>query len=159
MKEKELDVAMALENLILLERGGSLDTIVARAPFAPAAHIITPDQEVPLSIPKARSVQDADIPSHVKDFHEDLTVHAKQIENWLWDGSKEQVFSNRVEKRGDNLVKGGNVLQLSTHQVVDHVWMVCAAVGAVMKGVIYKSYVKITIGSNLFDCACECMAG
>ena len=159
MKEKELDVAMALENLILLERGGSLDTIVERAPFAPGAHIITSDQDVPLSIPKARTVQDVDLPSHVKEFHENLTVHAKQIESWLWDGSKEQVFTDRVEKRGDNLVKGGNVLQLSTHRVIDRVWMVRAFVGAAMKGVIYKSFVKITIGSNLFDCTCECMAG
>jgi hypothetical protein len=87
LKEKELDVALALENLIPLERGGSMGAIKARAPFSPGAHIITPDQDVPLALPKEQSLQDANIPSHVKEFYEDLTSHAKQIENWLWDAS------------------------------------------------------------------------
>ena len=159
LKEKELDVALALENLILLERGGSLGTIKAKAPFSPGAHIITPDQDVPLALPREQSLQDADIPSHVKEFYEDLTSHAKQIEKWLWDASWEQSFTNRVEKRGDNLVKGGNVLQLSVHNIMDRVWIVRGNVGAAMKGVSYKSYVKITIGSRLFQCMCECTAG
>lgn len=159
LKEKELDVAMSLENLILLDREGLMDTIRAKAPFAPGAHIITSDQDVPFSLPKERSLRDADTPSHVKEFYEDLTSHAKQIENWLWDASWEQSFSNRVEKRGDNLVKGGNMLQLSVHKVMDRVWIVRGNVGAAMKGVSYKSYVKITIGSRLFECMCECTAG
>ena len=78
----------------------------------------------------------------MKEFYEDLTSHAKQIENWLWDASWEQSFSNRVEKRGDNLVKGGNMLQLSVHKVMDRVWIVRGNVGAAMKGVSYKSYVS-----------------
>lgn len=64
-----------------------------------------------------------------------------------------------MEKRGDNLVKGGNMLQVSVHKIMDRVWIVRGNVGAAMKGVSYKSYLKITIGSRLFQSLCECTAG
>ena len=38
-----------------------------------------------------------------------------------------------VEKRGDNLVKGGNVLQLSVHNIMDRVWIVA------LKGKAFKA--------------------
>ena len=55
-KEKELDCAMALQNLIERFRMNLQAGIPARAPFSADAHIITPDLEPSMKIPKTVAV-------------------------------------------------------------------------------------------------------
>ena len=158
-KEKELDAALSLHNLIRMYRDGRFETIPEHAPCLPGAHIITPSEPKLPSIPKEVSVADQDFPPHLATFHQDLTKHAKQMRQWLYDASRDQIFSNRVAQRGVNLVNGGNVLQIAVHQRGDSVWIVRAEVGASMKGVSYILYLELTIGSNVFKATCECLAG
>jgi hypothetical protein len=158
-REKELNCAMALHNLIILDRADRLGSIPRGAPCAPDAHIITPAESPIPSIPTQKDINSADFPSHLNDFRNGLSVHTNQIKLWLNDASQEQIFSNRVVQRAKNLVNGANVLQIAVHKRMDDVWIVCGNVGASMKGVCYVSYMEIVIHSNIFKSTCECTAG
>lgn len=104
-------------------------------------------------------MDDADFPLNLKDFHCDLTSHARELKLALADDSKDQMFSSRIEKRGDNLLKGGNVLQVGAHHLGLQQWIVQFKVGAQMKGVDYNCYLRLQVGTKNFDTACECTGG
>lgn len=158
-KEKELDAAMALVNLILRARLGMLKDIPSRSPFAFHSHIITRDLDPPIKIPRQVDVSDAGFPRHLMEFHDALRLHHGELAKALHDISRGQIFSSRVKARGENLLQGANVLQVRVYKQMDGVWMVRFDVGASMKGVNYVSMLKLVVGSNIFDLACECTAG
>jgi hypothetical protein len=158
-REKELNCAMALHNLIILDRADRLGSIPRVAPCPPNAHIITPSELPMQSIPTKKDINGADFPRHLIKFRDGLSVHARQMKLWLNDSSSDQIFSNRVVQRAKNLVNGANILQIAAHERQEGVWIVCGHVGASMKGVCYVSYMEIIIHSNIFKSACECTAG
>jgi len=158
-KEMELDVAMALQNLLTRERFDIMDGIPARAPFAPHAHIITRTEENVVKLPTKKDLADKGIPLHLKEFRRDITSHAGEILKALSSGGADQMFSTRNEKRGDNLFNGGNVLQVGAHCVGEREWVVRFNVGAHMKAFSYNCYLKMTVGSNIFASTCECVGG
>jgi len=158
-REKELDACMALENLMQMLRDDKLDTIPARAPHLADAHIITPE-EIPFpKIPTKMEMTDADFPPHLKRLHAFLTSHATILRNWLFDASRDQIFSNRQEKRAENLVKGANVLQVRAHERMDGVWIIRGEVGASMRGGSYVVCLELIQGTNEFWSRCECKSG
>jgi hypothetical protein len=67
--EMELDCAMALQNLLEMERLDLLNLIPARPPIAPGSHIITPDLAPSMKWPKPLDWNHANMPLHLKEFY------------------------------------------------------------------------------------------
>jgi hypothetical protein len=141
---------LALQNLIEMHRAGNMQSIPQKAPHLPDAHIITPTEIKFPKIPTPTKMTDQDFPVHLKRFHVFLTSHAAIIRKWLFDASWEQIFSNRQEQRGENLVKGANVLQIRVHERRDGVWIVQGDVGASMRGGSYVLYMELTVATQEF---------
>ena len=157
--KKELDVAMALQNLITRSCLGLMGGIPKRALFAPNSHIITKNNDNIFNPPKQRSIDDDDIPVHLKAFHEDLKSHGGELFNALEILGEDQLFTTRHEKRGQNLKDGGNVLQVGVYSNGLREWTVRFHVGAYMRSGGYNCYLKFQIGTNKFDSMCECTGG
>lgn len=159
LREKELDVCMALQNLIQMHREGTMDRIPVKAPCLPDAHIITPSEIKIPKFPAETKMTDQDFPVHLRRFRKFLTFHAGTIREWLFDASRNQIFSNRQEMRGRNLVQGANILQIRVHERREGVWLVRGTVGASMRGCSYVSCAELTHGTNDFWVRCECKSG
>lgn len=159
LKEKELDVCMALQILMQMHREDTMDRIPAKPPHLPHAHIITPTEHKIPKFPTVVKRTDQDFPRHLERFHEFLTSHVPTIRKWLFDASRDQIFSGRQEKRGRNLVEGANILQLRVHERRDGIWLVRATVGASMRGCSYDLCMELTQGTDDFWGRCECKSG
>jgi len=159
IKEKELDVAMALCNLNERVRQGLMKDIPARAPFAPQSHIITPHLEPPSLFPRSIGMDDANFPPHLMLFHSALTSTVSQLEGQLGDDAGAVSFSTRVRARGKNLLDGGNVLQVAAQHVGGAEWWVLGIVAASMKVHRYNCYVKIISGVGVDAMVCACKGG
>jgi hypothetical protein len=151
-KEKELDCAMALQNLIELDRMELLDMIPARPLFAPGCHIITPDLEPSMKFPAGVKLASDKVPPHLRAFHTAMSSIALRI-------GSENVFSERVVKRGDAKFLGGNVLQFQVQQQLLDQWWVRASVGASMKAPVYKCYFVLDRNKGVTASCCECKNG
>ncbi len=81
--ERLLDNVCAQHNLKELARQKLLHKIPAVAPCAPGSHIITPDLEPSIKIPRAVTLQSPQMPPHVKAFHEGLKLIAPDLKNIL----------------------------------------------------------------------------
>jgi len=148
LREKELDVCMALQILMQMHREGTMHRIPDKAPCLPNAHIITPAEIKIPKFPTGAKMTDQDFPPHLKRLREFLTYHVGTIRKWLNDASRDQIFSSRQEKRGRNLVQGANVLQLRVHERQEGVWLIRGTVGASMRGCSYVLYMETTRGTN-----------
>lgn len=159
MLERELDNAMALHNLNERHRQKLMDGIPDVAPHPPGAHIITKDLDVKQMYPKPISMEDAKFPAHAKQFREELKSIAPSLDKVLRVGSREQLFSSRTKKRGENLFLGGIVLQVALQQEPNDQWIARFNVGASMKNPVYKCWVKLQKGRGFVQSACECKNG
>ena len=158
-KEMELDCAMALQNLIERFRMKLQDGIPARAPFSANAHIITPDLEPSMKIPKTVAMDSPKMPAHVVKFHTALSSIAPKLNLVLLNVRGQGIFTPRVEDRGQNLFSGGNVLQFMVAEEEFETWRVRVNVGASMKAPIYKCYVRLNANEGVIEQACECKNG
>ena len=157
--ELELDAAMALQNLNDMDRLGLLDSIPARPPFAPSSHIITRDLEPNLKIPKGVNVGDRGFPQHLVQFNEALRAITPNLLKIVNCDGQFNIFSPRVLKRGENLLLGGNVLQVRAELEGLAVWRVCFRVGASMKLPIYCCYARLRADEGVLASCCECKNG
>ena len=158
-KEKELDCAMALQNLIERYRMKLQDGIPARAPYSANAHIITPDLEPSMKIPKTVAMDSRKMPAHVRRFHNALSTIAPKLNRILLDVQGEGIFTPRVVNRGRNLFSGGNVLQFMVAEEQFATWRVRVSVGASMKAPTYMCYVRLNANVGVIAQACECKNG
>lgn len=159
IKEMELDAAMALQNLNDLDRLGLMHLIPARPQFAPSSHIITPDLEPSLKIPKSVSVGDAKFPAHLVRFHGALSAIVPQLAKMVIGVPGHIIFTSRVSKRGENLFVGGNVLQIQAEQEGLDVWRVRFSVGASMKAWRYQCWARLRSVEGVLASCCECKNG
>ena len=158
-KEIELDCAMALQNLIERFRLDIVAGIPARAPFAPDSHIITPDLEPSMKIPRGYPLNSEKVPIHVRKFHGALSTIVPKLEQILSAAGNERIFTPRLAKRGNNLFLGGNVLQYMVEEEDLGVWRVRISVGASMKTPIYKCYARLDANVGVLRQICECKNG
>lgn len=158
-KEKELDCAMALQNLIELDRMDLLGMIPARPSFAPGCHIITPDLEPSMKFPAAVSLTSDKVPQHVRAFDTAMSSIAPLLKNLVQRIGSGSIFSERVVKRGDAKFLGGNVLQFQLQQRPLDQWWVRASVGASMKTPVYKCYFILDANKGVAGACCECKNG
>ncbi len=158
-KEKELDCAMALQNLIERHRLNIVDDIPARAPYAPNAHIITPDLEPSMKIPKSVPLNSKKMPKHVLKFNGALTRIVPKLEQVLVKKGDDSLFQPRLLKRTENLFLGGNVLQFMVQEEALGIWRVRISVGASMKTPVYKCYARLDANEGVVDQICECKNG
>ena len=158
-KEKELDCAMALQNLIERFRMNLQAGIPARAPFSADAHIITPDLEPSMKIPKTVAMDSVNMPAHVVRFHTALSSIVPKLSMVLLNVKGEGIFTARVEHRGMNLFSGGNVLQFMVAEEEFETWRVRVSVGASMKAPIYLCYVRLNANVGELEQICECKNG
>ena len=157
--EMELDCAMALCNLLLRGRLNLLASIPVRPRHAPRSHIITPNLEPSMKIPKAVKLSDVRFPAHIKDFCAALTSIAPTLRKITACVGRFTIFTDRVLKRGDNLFLAGNVLQITAEHVNLDVWRVLFLVGASMKRVLYRCYAELNQNEGVVASACECKNG
>lgn len=158
-KEKELDCAMALQNLIELDRMELLNMIPGRPPFAPGSHIITPDLQPSMKFPAAVSLASDKVPQHVRAFHAAMSSIAPMLKAQVLRIGSGNIFSERVVKRGDAKFLGGNVLQFQLQQQPLDQWWVRASVGASMKTPVYKCYFVLDANKGVTESCCECKNG
>lgn len=158
VREKELDVALALTNLNTRARLGLLGAIATRVRFASNPHSITSEIEQEISIPKPMKPTDAKFPAHLKQFMEALpslapTLHKLAIADRGFD-----VFTTRTLQRGRNLFSGGSVLQFGVQPLPLDVWRLRWIVGASMKVHKYVGYADFS-KNGVVQSVCECQAG
>lgn len=160
--EKELDVALALHNINLLDKAERMELIPGRAKYAPDAHIITRDLEPSLKIPKPMTLDNAKFPAHWKTFKSAMTSILPELGRILkreGEGAKENPFSKRKSKRGHNLFSGGYVSSLQCEALPNDVWRLKASVHASMKQATYECYFEMQKGDVLIRQACMCKSG
>ena len=160
--EKELDVALALHNINLLDKAGRMASIHVRAKYAPDAHIITRDLEPSLKIPKPMTLSNAKFPPHWKAFKSTMTSVVPALGSLLkqeGEGAQNNPFSKRKSKRGHNLFSGGYVSRLQCQALQNDVWRVKASVHASMKQATYECYFELQKGEVLIRQACMCKSG
>lgn len=157
--EKELDCAMALHNLIILQREDMMHMIPARAKFSKNAHIITPSLEPSMKFPPKLALESPKVPVHVKEFHVALAQLSPMIVKLLEATGRDQIFTGRVAKRGLNLWEAGNVLQIMVERHELDNWWIRFSVGASIKFPTYKCYCVLNHISGLVKFICECKGG
>lgn len=157
--EKELDTAMALHNLTILEREDRLGDIPAQARGARDAHIFSHKDLPQLHIPAEIRLEDNRFPSHLQRFHRALTSLAPLIRRAMDNNDRDCIFSNRVYKRATNLVAGGNVLQIAVQEAGGGDWYVRVHTGASMKNVVYKCFIFLREHVGIEAQAGECLSG
>ncbi len=157
--EMELDSAMALDNLNLRHRLELTAGIPKRAPFAPNSHIITPDRDVDLHIPKSIALESPKFPAHLKHFHTALTSLVPHMSRAIQNDGKDALFSNRIVKRADNLLKGGNVLHIGVQDAGAGHWWVRVSAGASMKSTVYNCWVDLLENVGVVGQAGQCKNG
>jgi len=157
--EMEVDCAMALQNLLEMERLHLLDMILDEPEYAPGCHIITPNLAPSMKWPDPIDWNHAIMPAHLKKFHSEMSTIAplllkivQQEPNWVR-------FSSTVAKRGESKFLGGNVLQVQVQKTPTHQWWVRFSVGASMKAPTYKCYCILDSNNGLCDQICECKNG
>lgn len=157
--EMEVDCAMALQNLLEMERLNILDMIPARPQFAPGSHIITPDLAPSMKWPKPVAWNNANMPSHLKDFHREMSTMAPLLRKIVLQTPDWVKFSPTVVKRGEAKFLGRNVLQVQVKKTPVGQWWVRFSVGASMKAPTYKCYCVLDSNTGLVDQICECKNG
>lgn len=157
--EMEVDCAMALQNLLEMERLNILDMIPARPQFAPGSHIITPDLAPSMKWPKPVAWNNANMPSHLKDFHREMSTMAPLLRKIVLQTPDWVKFSPTVVKRGEAKFLGRNVLQVQVKKTPVGQWWVRLSVGASMKAPTYKCYCILDSNKGLVDQICECKNG
>lgn len=157
--EMELDCAMALQNLLEMERLNLLDMIPARPHFAPGSHIITPNLAPSMKWPKPLSWNHVKMPVHLKDFYRDMSTIAPKLRTIVLQLPGGVKFSPSVMKRGEAKFLGGNVLQVQVQKTPADQWWVRFSVGASMKAPTYKCYCILDANTGLIDQICECKNG
>ena len=158
-KEMEVDCAAALQNLIELVRLEQIDTIPDKAPFSANAHIITRDLEPKLSIPKELRLDSPKMPQHVVGFHQAMTTMYPMIRKKALALPGNVIFPPRILKRGENLFKGGNVLQLMVQDLGHGEWCIRFCVAASMKFPMYKCFAVLSADHGINKQICECKNG
>jgi len=159
LKEIELDIAMALQNLLERERLGLMQSIPPKPKLAPGSHIITRDLEPQLKIPKAVNIADKSFPSHLHRFHGALTSIAPSLNRNIQPNNVDNSFGPRLVKRGENLFNGGNVLQIRVPPEDNDVWRVKFKVAASMKATVYETWIELQKGVGVVQQICMCKAG
>ena len=159
MKETELDVAMALDQLNQLDRLGMLQTIVVRPKFAPGSHILQHDLDPNMKIPKPMKVSDRKFPVHLRDFHHALTEIVPTIRKHVVGVGQWDIFTTRVLKRSENLFMAGNVVQIAVEYLDLGVWRLQGSVGASMKQPVYQCYAEVNAAQGVINSVCECKSG
>lgn len=159
VKEKELDCAMALQNLREMHRQKLMHLIPSRAHAAPNAHIITPDLAPSMSIPPYWPLISDRIPSQVRSFHAAMSTIAPKLVKILQGQENLAIFTQRVAKRGSNLFLAGNVLQVMVEEHELDNWWVRFSVGASMKFPTYKCYCILNANNGVVCQICECKNG
>jgi hypothetical protein len=154
--EKEMDSAMALQNLIEMERLGRMGSIPDRAPRPPNAHIITRDLEPDMKIPVPVTPENAKFPSHWKTFIDRMSGVVPDLRKILAGDETLKIFSERVLKRGHNLFSGGNVAQISCKMLENDVVRVQGRVYASMKSPCYTTFADLQKGDGVLQSACDC---
>jgi len=157
--EKELDCAMALHNLIILQREDRMHMIPKREKFSKNAHIITPSLEPSMKFPPKLSLQSAKVPVHVREFHEAMLQLSPMLVKSLEAEGRDAIFSSRVAKRGINLFLGGNVLQIMVERHELDNWWIRFSVGASIKFPTYKCYCILNHVTGVVNVVCECKGG
>lgn len=157
--EMELDSAMALQNLLERERLDIMDGIPDRNPCPPDAHIITRDLDPDLKIPKAMTLENAKFPKHWKTFIDQMSSIMPDIAKILAGDKTIGIFSTRVQKRGQNLFEGGNVVQISCEILENDVLRVQGRVYASMKAPCYECFMDLQKGDGVLHSACTCKNG
>ncbi len=158
-KEIELDCVMALQNLIELCCMERLDTIPKRAPFSADAHIMTPNLEPKFRILPGLALNSPKMPQHVVAFHGAMTTIYPTIRKQARGLSGHIIFPPRILKRGENLFKGGNVVQFMLHDEGLGRWRIRFSVAASMKFPVYKCYAILSADSGVERQICECKNG
>jgi hypothetical protein len=98
--EMELDCAMALQNLLEMERLKLLDLIPARPRFAPDSHITTPKTDPSMQYPAAVKLESPKVPVHVREFHAEMT--STVTGKWSWRSRPcNSFFFNKSKSRPD----------------------------------------------------------
>ena len=77
----------------------------------------------------------------------------------MWKLPKENIFTPRVAKRGENKFSGGNVLQLRVEEWQLGDWLVRFSVGASMKAPVYKCFCVLNKTEGVLKQVCECKNG
>jgi hypothetical protein len=157
--EMELDSAMALDNLNLRHRLDLAGGIPKRAPFAPNSHIITPDRDVDLRIPKSIALDSPKFPAHLKCFHIALTSLVPFMNQAIQNNGVNALFSNRIVKRAQNLWKGGNVLHIGVQDAGEGHWWVRVSAGASMKSTVYNCWIDLLENVGVVGQAGQCKNG
>ena len=157
--EMELDSAMALQNLLEMDRLDLLGLIPERARFAPGSHIITPDLEPKMKIPKSVVIGSPKVPQHIRDFHGAMAQIAPKLKQIILRLPNVNVCTPRVSVRGEGKFLGGNVLQVMVEPRELEQWWVRFSVGASMKTPTYRCYAILNANVGLADQVCECKNG
>ncbi len=158
-KEMELDCAMALQNLNEMDRLGLMRLIPERPHFAPGSHIITSDLEPSMKYPAGLALDSDKVPAHLRRFHSAMSDIAPELRKAIVGVRGKNIFTERTRKRGENLFKGGNVLQvLVEEQPLDN-WLVRFTVGASMKTSVYNNYCVLNKSEGVVQQICECKNG
>ena len=152
-KEKELDVVMCLSNGNLAATEKRLPDPTSRPPHPKDAHIITPNLEVPQRYPEKLPKQ---LPPHLLDFEVALRTVAPDLKRTMERSHVHQKFSGRVVKRGENLWKGGNVLQIQVQNVELDLWWIKMHVAPSLRGGSYQCLLRFTKNSHAFESMCDC---
>jgi hypothetical protein len=155
-KEKELDVVMSISNGNLAATENRLPDHTGRPPHAEGAHIITPNLDVPRRHPKKAPNE---LPQNVLDFQEAFHAVANDLKRTMERSHVHQKFSGRVVKRGENLWKGGNVLQIQVQNVELDLWWVKMHVAPSLRAGSYQCILKFTKNSHAFESMCDCTNG
>jgi hypothetical protein len=157
--EKEMDSAMALQNLKERERLGIMEAIPDRAPCPPDAHIITRDLTPDMKIPKPMTLANTKFPAHWVTFINRMSSIMPDITKILEGDENLKIFSERVLKRGHNLFSGGNVVQISCQMLENDIVRVQGRVYASMKAPCYTIFVDLQKGVGVIQSACDCKNG
>ncbi len=158
-KEMELDCAMAIQNLIELARFGRAGDIPARGKYSVNAHIMTKNVDPKMSIPKSLKLDSPKMPVQVVKFHQAMASIYPKIRKQVLSIAGDVIFLPRLSKRGENLFKGGNVLQFMVQHDGLDVWRVRMSVAALMKFPTYKCFALLSKDEGVKAQACECKNG
>lgn len=157
--EDELDVALSLSNLKELFRQKLSETIPAKGPYVANSHIISPNLDLPLKIPKATTLDAPSLAPHIKAFHIFSVSIRNRLHAQVFDEKVDSLFTGRVRVRAQSLVDGCNVLQVRFQGLADDSWRVCATVGAMMRADNYFCYFDISKDGVVTHNICACKAG
>jgi hypothetical protein len=112
-----------------------------------------------MKIPKAIKVSDAKFPNHLRAFAAAMAVLGPTIRKIVLGVGNFNIFSTRVDKRGQNLFLAGNVVQVTVEVEALDIWRVRFKVWASFKRVAYLCYVRLSAVEGVKDCICECKNG